>query len=72
MPMPLELAKFLVQFLSEPGDLVVDNFAGSFTTARAAELLGRRWLSTEVMLEYMMGAATRFTDAPGFKMNLAA
>lgn len=71
-PMPLELASFLIRFLSEPGDLVVDNFAGSFTTAKAAELLGRRWLSTEVMLEYVMGAATRFTDAPGFELNLAA
>lgn len=70
--MPLELASLLIRFLSEPGDLVVDNFAGSLTTARAAELLGRRWLSTEVMLEYVLGAATRFTDAPGFHLNLAA
>lgn len=71
-PMPLKLATFLVEFLSEPGDLVVDPFSGSFTTADAAERLGRRWLGTEVMLEYVLGGATRFTERPGFVQRLAA
>lgn len=71
-PMPLSLASFLVEFLSEPEDLVVDPFGGSFTTAKAAELLGRRWLSTEIMLEYVIGGATRFVEAPGFKQSIAA
>ena len=70
-PMPLALAKLFVEFLTKPGDLVCDPFAGSQTTGKAAELLGRRWLSTEVMLEYVMGAATRFTSANGFRMHLA-
>ena len=59
-PMPLSLAKFLVRFLSEPGDLVVDPFSGSFTTAKAAESLGRRWIGTEQVLEYILGARSRF------------
>ncbi|NMG30586.1 DNA methyltransferase [Aromatoleum evansii] len=71
-PMPLALAKFLVEFLSAPGDLIVDPFAGSFTTAKAAELLGRRWLSTECMLEYVVGAARRFRDAAGFHQHILA
>jgi len=50
-PMPLSLASFLVEFMSRPGDLVVDPFGGSYTTAKAAELLGRRWLSTEIMVQ---------------------
>lgn len=71
-PMPLNLASFLVEFLSEPEDLVADPFGGSFTTAKAAERLGRRWLSTEIMVEYVLGAASRFRDARGFEQRLVA
>lgn len=70
--MPLSLASFLIEFMSKPGDLVVDPFGGSFTTAKAAESLGRRWLSTEIMAEYVLGAATRFSGTPGFECRLAA
>ena len=69
-PMPLRLASFLVEFLSDKDDLVVDPFGGSFTTAKAAERLGRRWLSTEIMAEYVMGAATRFKEAAGFDFSM--
>lgn len=69
-PMPLKLAMFLIEFLSAPGDLVVDPFGGSFTTADAAERLGRLWLSTECMLEYVLGGATRFEGRPGYHQNL--
>lgn len=69
-PMPLSLARFLVEFMSAPGDLVVDPFGGSFTTAKAAELLGRRWLSTELMLEYVLGGANRFWACDGFQPHL--
>lgn len=69
-PMPLKLAMFLIQFLSEPGDLVVDPFGGSFTTADAAEQLGRRWMSTDCMLEYVVGGATRFEKRPGYQLHL--
>jgi site-specific DNA-methyltransferase (cytosine-N4-specific) len=71
-PMPLELAKFLVSFMSEPGELVVDPFGGSQTTAKAAQLLGRRWMTTEVMLEYVLGGANRFENEEGFRLHLAA
>jgi DNA modification methylase len=50
--MPLALADFLVRYLSEPEDLVVDPFAGWGTTAIAAQRNGRRWLTTEKMGEY--------------------
>lgn len=66
-PMPLSLAKFLIEFLSEPGDVIADPFGGSFTTAKAAELLGRRWLSTECMAEYVIGGAWRFRSFSGFR-----
>lgn len=69
-PMPLSLAKFLVEFLTEPGDVVGEIFAGSFTTPLAAELLGRRWLATEIVAEYVMGGSLRFEAFPGFFRNL--
>lgn len=71
-PMPLALAHLLIRYLSEPGELVCDPFAGSHTTAKAAELLGRRWLTTERMLEYVMGSATRFTCFDDYRLQLAA
>ncbi len=70
-PMPLSLASFLVEYLTQPGDVVADPFGGSFTTARAAERLGRRWLSTDIMVEYVVGAAHRFRDAGGFHCAVA-
>ena len=70
--MPLSLAKFLVELLTVPGEIVADPFGGSFTTAKAAELLGRRWLSTECMAEYVIGSAFRFREQPGFVQHLAA
>lgn len=71
-PMPLSLASFLIKFLSEPDDIVADPFAGSGTTALAAELLGRRWVSSECMAEYVIGGATRFEEFPGFNQLLVA
>lgn len=70
--MPKSLARFLVAFLSEKGDLVVDLFAGWLTTAAAAQEAGRRWIASEAVLEYVMGASHRkaFTTAPGFTVAL--
>jgi len=68
-PFPLHLVRFLVEFLTAPGSLVVDPFSGSFTTGLAAELLGRQWIGSECMWEYVRGAATRFIDSDGFWMN---
>ncbi len=58
--MPLELARFLVEWLSRPGDLVVDPMGGTLTTAKAAEMAGRRWLASEQHLEYLLAGAYRF------------
>lgn len=58
--MPMRLATFLVEWLSRPGDLVADPFAGWFTSCRSAEKVGRRWIGTELMLEYVLGARPRF------------
>lgn len=60
--MQAELAAFFIQFLTEPGDLVVDPFAGSNTTGFAAETLGRRWLSIEAEADYVDGSRGRFAQ----------
>jgi DNA modification methylase len=60
--MPPGLSTFFIQFLTTPGDLVLDPFAGSNTTGFTAELLGRRWVSIEVRKEYAKQSAIRFMD----------
>lgn len=60
--MPLALAIFLVQYLSRPGDLVVDPFGGTLTTAAACEMLGRLWLASEIMAEYLQVGGFRFSN----------
>ena len=63
---PASLPSFLIRFMSEPGDLVADPFGGKLTTAREAERLNRRWVSTELMHEYLVGAQERFRKCEGF------
>ncbi|MFZ3481780.1 DNA methyltransferase [Sphingomonas sp. 3-13AW] len=58
--MPRELASRMIRFLSRPGELVLDPFGGSGTTALAAEELGRKWITTEMHREYIEGARFRF------------
>ena len=65
-PMPKALAKFLIEFLTEPGHTVVDPFGGDFTTAQQAEETGRRWVVTEMMAEYAAAGALHFAGAKGF------
>ncbi len=68
-PYPLALAKFLIEYMTTINDLVVDPFAGSFTTAVAAERLGRRWLCTDNIGEYVAGSTCRFKSANGLSIN---
>lgn len=58
--MPIDLAKFFINFLTEPGDLVFDPFAGSNTTGAASELLNRYWISVEAEADYIKGSRGRF------------
>jgi DNA modification methylase len=45
---PLALPQFFINLMSNPGQVVFDPFGGTCTTALAAELMGRRWLVTEL------------------------
>ncbi len=68
--MPYGLAEFAVKFLTDEGDLVADCFGGRSMTGRAAESLGRPWVTSETMLEYVVGGSTLFRDATGFSSPL--
>lgn len=57
---PAKLPEFFIRFLTEPGDLVVDIFAGSNTTGQVAEVEGRRWLAFDEKLEYLAASIFRF------------
>lgn len=57
---PAKLPEFFIRLLTEPGDLVVDIFAGSNTTGQVAEAEGRRWLAFDERLEYLAASAFRF------------
>lgn len=70
-PMPMALAMFLIRFLTEVNDLVVDLFGGSGTTGKAAEDLLRPWITVDCMYEYIRGSAERYRQSPGFWMNPA-
>lgn len=45
---PIELLERIINASSNPGDIVMDFFAGSGTTLVAAEKLGRRWIGCDI------------------------
>jgi site-specific DNA-methyltransferase (cytosine-N4-specific) len=59
---PQKLPDFFIQFLTDPGDDVLDIFAGSNTTGASAESMGRKWLAFEVKQNYLAASAFRFLD----------
>jgi len=59
---PERLPEFFIRFLTDPGDLVIDIFAGSNTTGAVAERENRRWLAFEMSLEYLAASAFRFAN----------
>lgn len=57
---PEELPEYFIRMLTDPGDIVVDPFAGSCVTGAVAEALGRKWACCEMDEEYLKGAMARF------------
>ncbi len=49
---PVALFEYLIKTYTNEGDLVLDNCAGSFTTAIAAENSKRNWICMEQLKEY--------------------
>lgn len=59
---PRKLPEFFIRFLTDPGDLVLDIFAGSNTTGEVAEREGRRWIAFEERRDYLATSVFRFCD----------
>jgi DNA modification methylase len=56
---PVGLPEFFIRLMSKPGDVIVDPFLGSGTTALAAKGLGRRYVGIERSEEYVRLAEER-------------
>jgi len=56
---PVDLPDFFIRLFSQPGDVVLDPFLGSGTTAVAAERLSRRWIGVELLPDYVAVAEAR-------------
>ncbi|GHF14803.1 site-specific DNA-methyltransferase [Pseudolysinimonas yzui] len=54
-PKPESLLERIIHIATNPGELVVDIFAGSGTTAAAAHKMRRRWIAVERNLETVLG-----------------
>jgi site-specific DNA-methyltransferase (cytosine-N4-specific) len=59
---PEKLPEFFINFLTSPGDVVLDIFAGSNTTGVVAESLERKWLAFEIDRSYLSASVFRFVN----------
>jgi site-specific DNA-methyltransferase (adenine-specific) len=50
---PISLIEYLIKTYTNKGDLILDNCAGSFTTAIAADNLKRNWICIEKEQNYV-------------------
>ena len=64
-PKPVEWATKQITLLTEPGDIILDPFAGSGTTGKAAVIEGRRCVLIEKEPAYAAIARRRVADAMG-------
>ena len=63
---PEALPRQIIALTTEPGEICYDPMAGSNTTGKVALEMGRRFITSEVMLSYLESSAFRFDDRPDF------
>lgn len=68
---PLTLMQYLVTLGSRPGDVILDPFLGSGTTACAAKALGRKFIGIEREAEYVKIAEARINAVEGEKVSVS-
>jgi len=66
---PEELVRKLILASSHEGDLVLDPFSGSGTTAVVAQQLHRRWLACDRNMEYNQWAIQRLKHVPDYPVR---
>src|SRR5699024_12883105 len=60
---PEKLAEMHIQSWSNPGDIILDPFIGSGTTAKMAALNGRKYIGIDISDEYCEIARRRVSDS---------
>ncbi len=60
---PVRLLRYLVRAYSQPGDLVIDPYAGAGSTGVAAALEGRRFAGCDISAEYVAISQRRLAEA---------
>jgi DNA modification methylase len=66
---PRELPEFFIEFVTDPGDVVLDIFAGSNTTGQVAQHKARRWLAFEFDENYLNTSRYRFLSWDTIEQN---
>lgn len=61
-PKPLEEVRFIIETLTQPGQIVLDPFCGLGSTLLAAEQLGRRWIGSDLSKRYGQIAMKRLAE----------
>lgn len=69
---PEQLVEDQISTWTNEGDVVYDCFMGSGTTAKIAELAGRKWLGSEISKEYVKIAEERLSAYRMTKQNASA
>jgi site-specific DNA-methyltransferase (adenine-specific)/site-specific DNA-methyltransferase (cytosine-N4-specific) len=59
---PVELPKWFIKLFTQPGDIVLDPFVGSGTTALAAIQLNRKYVGIDVNPDYIEISRKRVVD----------
>lgn len=68
---PIELPKWFIKLFTQPGDLVLDPFVGSGTTALAAIQLTRNYVGIDINPEYVEISKSRLSETQIGLPNIA-
>jgi site-specific DNA-methyltransferase (adenine-specific) len=61
-PKPVSEMRFMVEHLSQPGDIILDPFCGIGTSLVAAKQLGRRYIGCDLWPGYCLEAIQRLRE----------
>ena len=64
---PVALMHWIIERWTKPGDLILDPYMGSGPIARAAQLLGRRYIGIELVEDYCKAAVNRLAQPSMFQ-----
>lgn len=67
---PAMIPEFFIRMLTDPGDIVVDPFAGSCVTGEVCERLNRQWICIDLVEEFLQGAIGRFEYSNGTRLEV--